>query len=221
MEELKVIIFDLDGVVIDSEPLHAEAKRQVFDRYGIEVPSSVYTEFKGQTDRDVLTYVAQNFAGNGAEADELIAAKQAVYNQLVEEDLKLIPGFQDFLARAEKEGLRLGLVTSAVRENQERTFARFGLSGRFEAVITAEDVTNAKPDPEPYVKMTERLNTAPAACLVIEDSVNGVHSGKQAGCQVAALTTTFSTPVLSEAGADVVVDGFEALGRQLGWTRKP
>ena len=218
MEELKAIIFDLDGVVIDSEPLHAEAKRQVFDRYGIEVPASVYTEFKGQTDRDVLTHVAQHFAHNGAEVEELIAAKQAAYSQLVEEELELISGFRDFLARAEKEGLRLGLVTSAVRENQQDTFARFGLSGRFEAIITAEDVSSAKPHPEPYAKMTERLSTAPASCLVIEDSLNGVRSAKQAGCQVAALTTTFDAPALFEAGADIVVDGFEALGRQLGWT---
>ena len=218
MEELKAIIFDLDGVVIDSEPLHAEAKRQVFARYGIEVPSSVYSEFKGQTDRDVLTHVAQNYAGNGTKVDDLITAKQAVYSQLVEQELELISGFQDFLARAEKEDLRLGLVTSAVRENQQDTFARFGLSGRFEEIITAEDVSSAKPDPEPYVKMTERLSTAPASCLVIEDSLNGVKAGKAAGCQVAALTTTFDAPALSEAGADIVVDGFQALGQQLGWT---
>lgn len=216
MAERSAIIFDLDGVVINSEPLHDEAKRTIFRDYGLEVPERVHTEFRGKTDREVMEHVASTFAPDGLDADELVAAKQRVFRELMNE-MELVPGVRSFIAQVREHGLRLALTTSALRENQELTFEKFHLDEFFEAITTAEDVTRPKPDPEPYLITVEKLDEEPGRCLVIEDSVNGVLSAKNAGCEAAGLSTTFAAEELREAGADVVVDDFDELAAHLGW----
>jgi beta-phosphoglucomutase-like phosphatase (HAD superfamily) len=93
----------------------------------------------------------------------------------------------------------------------------FNLSPYFSTIITGEDVINGKPHPEPYLKTAEKLGVAPANALVIEESLNGVRSGKGAGCRVIAITTSFPRESLIEIQADYVVDSFAELERLLGF----
>lgn len=215
LERFQAVIFDLDGVLIDSEPLHAEAKRRTFEALGLDVPDEAVTGFRGQTDEAVLAEVLRRHGRPGVRLHALIAAKNAAYESLLER-LDLIHGAAEFVTLLAGLGMRLALATSATRRNQELAFARFGLSTWFEIVTTAADVPHPKPHPDPYTVTTTLLGLSPARCLVIEDSINGVLSARAAGCPVAAITTSFSSADLQQAGADLVVPGYADLRVRLG-----
>ena len=206
----EALIFDMDGVLIDSEPLHEQAQRVVFSRYKLTVPSSIFTVFKGKTEQDVFGHVVETYAEGRLDASELIALKHAVYSELIE-NLQPIPGALPLLERLAQRRIPLGLTTSATRRDQERAFARFDLHRFFEVVVTVEDVQRPKPDPEPYLTTARRMGFAPASCLVIEDSTNGVQAALRAGCTVAGIATSFTTAQLLEAGAHVAADRYEEL----------
>jgi HAD superfamily hydrolase (TIGR01509 family) len=213
---VQAIIFDLDGVIIDSEPLHAEALRRAGRALGFEVTPDMDERFRGITEAVEIDYLVAQHTHLGLTYDQVAAAKRTAYDGLFDQ-LTLVDGVDSFIRRCCTLGLPLGLATSAHAHNQQRAFIRFGLSPYFQAVVTGDDVVNSKPHPEPYLKAAQRLAVAPANCLVIEDSLNGVRSGKAAGCLVAGLTTTTLHADLLAAGADVVVDRYVELGRWLGW----
>jgi len=130
------------------------------------------------------------------------------YNNLFKamfDQMKLIPGSREFIQKAHRKGFKLGLTTSALRENQQRVFEMFNLWPFFSTVITAEDIINGKPHPEPYLKTAEKLGVAPANALVIEDSVNGVRSGKAAGCLDDAYRVTAAVRKMREARGELPV----------------
>jgi HAD superfamily hydrolase (TIGR01509 family) len=209
----EAIIFDLDGVVIDSEPLHERADLAVFQQHGLEVPVSIFDSFRGKTDRDLMAHVNQVYAGGALDVDALIQEKQQAYGDLIGQ-LELMPGAEAFI-RTVAQRFRLALTTSATLCNQQRAFNKFGLARYFEVVVTAADITRPKPDPEPYLLTAERLGLSPADCLVIEDSVNGVISGVTAGCTVAALISSFDETALEKTGAHLIVSDFQALSNAL------
>jgi HAD superfamily hydrolase (TIGR01509 family) len=130
--------------------------------------------------------------------------------------MTLIPGSREFIQKAHEKGLKLGLTTSALLENQQRAFDMFDLWPFFSTIVTGQDIVHGKPHPEPYLKTAEKLGVAPANALVIEDSVHGVRSGKAAGCRVAAITTSFPRERLLEVEADYVVDSYAELNSLLG-----
>ena len=213
--DFQAILFDLDGVLIDSEPLHEKAQRLVFAEHDLAVPDEFFAHVKGKTEEDVFGHVVEHYARH-LDAAALVARKHAVYEEIFGE-LEPVDGAHAFLQRRHREGLPLGLTTSATPEDQRRTFARFGLEDYFGAVVTVADVAHPKPHPEPYLTTARRLGADPARCLVIEDSAHGVEAGRRAGCTVAALTTSFDREELSRAGAHVVAETFEELARTLGF----
>lgn len=218
---LEGVIFDLDGVLIDSEPIHAAAKRRVFEERGIEVPESVYDEFKGQTDEQVLRYVAENYGGDDAVSVEtLIEEKREAFWDLLGARQVPMDGAEGFVEAAARR-CPVGLCTSASPHTRELAFDPLGWGEHFAASVTAADVTHPKPDPEPYRLAAERLGAAPERCLVIEDSLSGVRAARAAGCRVAALTTSMERPQLEEAGAHLVAESFAELAERLRWPSAP
>ena len=208
-------IFDFDGVFIDSEPLHAEAKRLTLEHFGVRHADNLFVAWKGRTDVDFFAYVTTELAPGVASPEEMDDFKRESYLKLFE-DVPLVPGSLEFLRAARQSFAKVGLATSA-------TYHDFGLANRkyllarwFDAIITAEATTRYKPDPEPYLKALAALGSKADVALVIEDSPNGIRSAKGAGCQAAALLTSFPRRTLVEAGADLVVDDFEMLRRKLG-----
>ena len=203
----------MDGVLIDSEPMHREAARRVFSDHGLPIPEAFYDDVKGRTDRDIMEEVAGAYGEGTLTAAALLAGKDQAYQALAS-DLQMVPGALAFLERVAGR-YQLALVTSASRQNQQRAFERFGLHSTFEAVLTAEDVTTPKPDPAPYRRGAELLGLPPAQCLVLEDSVHGVTSALAAGCDVVGLPTTFPAEQLRAAGATRVVRDFDELADAL------
>lgn len=208
----RAVIFDLDGVIIDSEPLHEQATRAAGAEHGIDVPDAVFDAFRGQTDDAIAAHLAEQADGVAPEA--ILAAKHAAYEALID-DLTLMPRVLDFIQALSAQHRPLALVTSAARHDQERTFARFDLASYFRVVVTAGDVTQAKPHPEPYQQAVRRLGMASAACWVIEDSTHGVTAARRAGCQVVGLCSSFTAGALKEAGAHHTVQAYDELIRAL------
>jgi len=213
MRNLSSIIFDLDGVVVDSETLHEQAQFLIFEQYGLNVPPSALARFKGKTEEDVFYTIVEDYATEPLDVATLIEHKHRVFRDL-HDQLQLVPGVRSFIKNAASRYV-LALTTSAIRKDQERAFKKFGLEPFFNVVVTKEDIMMPKPDPEPYLVTVERLRIPASSCLVIEDSVNGIHSALAAGCRVAAITTSFEAHILLNAGAHIVFSRFDQLAGKL------
>lgn len=214
MAQFQALIFDMDGVIIDSEALHAEAKRIAMRQYGVELPQDVIHDLKGMTDEAIFEHLVARFLDGAHPVAEVLAAKHRAFRQ-IDGQVQAIPGALEFVAQARPRFSQFALTTSATRENQQRAFERFALSLWFDVVVTGEDITRPKPDPEPYLKTLEKMGLPASACLVIEDSLNGVRSGLAAGCAVAAITTTFSTQELAVLNPDIIITQFDELAEWL------
>ena len=216
MTELRAILFDLDGVIIDSEPLHERAIQLTSQHLGgRELTPTELLSIKGTIEEFGATILLGYHPGATLTVPEVIAYRNEIFGGIFDE-IELIPGAREFIEKARAAGLRLAVTTSALPVNQRRAFAKFALASLFETVVNGDDITRGKPDPEPYLLTARRLGVQPADALVIEDSVNGVLSGKAAGCRVAGLTTSFPAERLRAAGADDVVTTYAELGKLLG-----
>ena len=206
---IKAIIFDMDGVLVDSEPIHEKAEIETCREFGIEVPKSEWDNFRGKKLEDIFSYASQKY-GTGQELiEDMIKRKIETYLTYVLREMQIVPGVYDFLERLKNDNrYEYALTTSGRKIQQEKILEKFNLTDFFQIMITADDVTNGKPHPEPYVITVSRLNMQPEKCLVIEDSDNGILSAKAAGCQACGITTTFSRDSLESVGADMVVADF-------------
>lgn len=213
MSKLEALLFDMDGVIIDSEPLHDEAQRVVFREFDLDVPESIFPTIRGMREREAFELIVREYANGRAYVDDLIAAKERTYRELTR-DLTAIPGALTFI-RNSHTIYRLALTTSSVLVDLQIAFEKFDLARYFETVVTAEDIEHPKPHPQPYLATAAKLGIRPSACLVIEDSTNGVRSAVAAGCEVAAITTSFDHDALAQAGAHIIVASYDELARHL------
>jgi beta-phosphoglucomutase len=216
IRELKTILFDFDGVVIDSEPLHAKAKKIILDRYKINYPASIFDEFKGKTDKVFFDFVAETLCDVSQSSELLQNSKKAVLEEIISE-LKLIDGFWAFFEKVKERKIQTALVSSTSLYSLALVDNLYHISGMFDLVITEVDTELHKPYPDPYLKALEKLPAGIESSLVIEDSPNGIISAKSAGCFVYGITSSFTRQTLLEAGADEVVDSFDDLGDVLGF----
>ena len=207
MNNIHAILFDLDGVIVDSEAMHNDAVAAAVAAHGVSLPAALFDEFMGIPDEVLLEHINRVHLGGRFTVAALLAEKQVAY-LAVADRLQAIPGALAFIRTARPHFRAFGLATSSLRSNQQLAFDRFDLHRYFDVVMTAEDVTRTKPDPAPYQQAAARLGLPPEACVVVEDSVNGILSGKGAGCQVLGLTTTYPAAQLAAAGADTVCTSF-------------
>ena len=193
------VIFDLDGVLINSEPLHCRAFQAVLRSYGVTLAEhDYYTSYIVYSDREVL----ERLLPQREVLEAAVAAKEQRYWELVEAG---VPPFRDGLALLAKTfGWRVALATGSIRREAEAALRSLGIRDRFEVVVTREDCRQGKPDPEPYLRAAEGLGLAPRRCVVIEDTPGGVQAAKSAG--MIAVAVTHSCPPGQLIGADLVVD---------------
>jgi HAD superfamily hydrolase (TIGR01509 family) len=205
---VKAVLFDLDGVIIDSEPLHVRALQLTCTRFGFTLLPEDIIRFKGVTELQVARYFINGRTNTAPTLEDFIDYKSEIYTRLIKEELTLVDGVVEFIQFCRAQTWRIGLTTSALPENTATVLQKFDLAPYFHVIVTSGDITNSKPHPEPYLRTAQKLELHPADCLVIEDSVNGVRSGKTAGCRVVAITTSFPQRDLEAAGADWVVGSF-------------
>lgn len=203
------LIFDMDGVLIDSEPLHKRAKEVAFEEYGIVLPESVYDSYRGQPDATMLPEILFARGWTTEKVQELSRRKRQIYEE-IEHELKAVDGAVGFVRWASPR-YRIALATSATARNREATCRLLRIGDLFHAIVDASGHQHPKPNPEVFLIAIEKLHLKPPDCWIIEDSVNGLKAAKGAGCYAVAITTTFERQILNEAGADKVVDSFAEL----------
>ncbi len=206
------VLFDMDGVLIDSEPVHEKAIIALTAELGdaLEDEAVLYS-FKGAPEKNMAVRLMEMYPEQTFTEEEIIRRKIDLFAGLFHQ-VRLVEGAKEFVERSHAAGRKHGLTTSASRSTQRLAFETFGFGEFFDTIVTGEDITQGKPHPEPYRLTAEKLGLSTCDCLVIEDSINGVLSGKAAGCRVIAITGTFPKEALMVAGADHVIDSFSELG---------
>jgi HAD superfamily hydrolase (TIGR01509 family) len=189
------VIFDMDGVLIDSEPIHFEATRTLLAEHGVEFEPDLEQNFFGCTDREVFRALRARYGLAAGEAD-LASAWIAKVVGLLGGRLAPLSGVPLVLDVLRRSGLRLALASSSAPAIIAATLTGLGLSDTFELTVSGHDVRSGKPAPDIFLEAARRLGVAPADCLVVEDSFNGLSAAVAAGMRCAAV------PCHSTAGQD-------------------
>lgn len=216
MTKFNAIHFDMDGVLANTEPLHVTAEQQTCEDYNFAIDPDQWGGFKGQTAEAIFGYLLKNYGNPEEQAiDELIDHKTGLFLQMAQEKLEPIDGSLDFLQWARDTHEKVALVTSSNRRVQECIIGRFGVAHLFDSIITGDDITNGKPDPEPYLRSLQKTNSLAEKSIVIEDSKSGIQSGLGARCAVLAVATSHTADELREARPTFIASDFRDARLQL------
>ncbi|MFD2288886.1 HAD-IA family hydrolase [Pedobacter petrophilus] len=201
------VIFDFDGVIVDSEPIHAEAKKGTLDHFQLTYDSDLFDQFKGIPDSDFFRFASKDLAGAMITAEAMNDYKRTLYAAMLP-DIKLIEGVFDFIEKLKHEGIKIGIASSTTKSDFLLINDKYKLNTYFDVMVTGGDTSMHKPHPEPYLKAMEYLKALPEETAAIEDSPNGIKSALASGCTVIGLTTSFDQVVLKDAGAHFITDSF-------------
>jgi HAD superfamily hydrolase (TIGR01509 family) len=203
---VRAVIFDMDGVIVDSEPYSMQALIDILRQYGIEpTPDELQRSYGRRVRDDFVDYFSRH--GVTADVDTAIAHKHARYYHLAAGHLQPLPGVVALLRRLRDHGNRLALASSGDRVKVAFGMQALALLDIFEAVVTGDDVSHSKPDPEIYLVAAQRLGVPPAKCIAIEDAPAGVEAAKRAGMRCLAVTNSVARDRLHKA--DIVVDSLD------------
>ncbi|HEY7095626.1 MAG TPA: HAD family phosphatase [Terriglobales bacterium] len=206
---IRAIVFDMDGVIIDSHPVHRRAWRKFLATVGVSV-SDDELDFilEGRRREEIL----RHFLGDLPFS--IIEAYGRQKDQFFEErftEIKLIPGVRELLKSLGDEGIGAAIATSASSSRTRETLSRLNLDGNFTAVVTGDDVTAGKPDPEVYLLASKRLCLGPNELLVIEDAPCGVLAATTAGMRCIGVSKNGRAEALRRCGAQFVIPDFVGL----------
>ena len=230
-DRLRAVVFDMDGLMVDTEPIHFAAFREYMRRHEVELPESVMPEFIGFSEQDNLRDLKTKY-GLDEPLQAMIADRRAIYLELIRTlPIEVLPGFWEFTAAARARGMKQAVVSSAAAVQVEvvlgRLFERRGQARRsdppsqspcayFDAIVTGDDVTRNKPAPDIYLEGARRLGVPPALCLALEDSPPGAQSAAAAGMLVVAVPNRY-TEGLAFPGAQGIAPSLQAAMGYLDW----
>jgi len=206
--EIKAVIFDMDGVIIDSEEIHVRSEKALYEKYNLKIEKEDWNYVKGRNAQDSHSYILQKNNRKDLNVADLISENIKIYQEMAKNNIKLFSGFKELINFVNKN-FKLALTTSSNKLNQQFAFNIFNLHNFFDIVVTGDMVTCGKPHPEPYQKTIAKLNVPASQCIVIEDTANGVMSARAAGAKTIAVTHTFPTHKLEMA--DFVVNNLHTV----------
>jgi HAD superfamily hydrolase (TIGR01509 family) len=196
---IKGVIFDMDGVIVDSERFICEAGIKMFAEHNVFVKPEDFVPFVGAGENRYLGGVAERY-GFPIDIEKDKARTYEIYAEIVKGKLKPLPGVIDFIKRCRSRKLKLALATSADKVKMLVNLKEIGIPPEtFDAIVNGLDVKKKKPDPEIFLSAAKKMNLFCSECLVVEDAVNGVKAAKAAGAKCLALTTSFSPEDLKSA----------------------
>ncbi len=204
-------IFDHDGVLVDSYEFHQEAWFELGRRTGLNFTAKFIHETFGMTNPSIF----RRLLGDQIKDDEIRSysdLKEVCYRDVARGRITLMPGVRSVLDALSDRGVKLAIGSSGVLPNLELTVNECGLTGRFAAIASLEDITHGKPDPQVFLVAAAKAGCVPANAVVFEDAPVGIQAAKAAGMYAVGITTTHPARALEQAGADEVVDNLQGFG---------
>ncbi|TFF96514.1 MAG: HAD family phosphatase, partial [Promethearchaeota archaeon] len=192
------IIFDMDGVLADTGPIHFESWVKLAEEIGVNFTRETFEQTFGQTSPEIV----RKLVGPEPSQDQVekwANLKEKYYRQMVADKLEPLPGVLDLLKILKKEGFKMAVGSSGPPENVDLLLKTLNIKSFFDAIITAEDVERGKPEPDVFLIAARQSSVKPQNCLVIEDAPVGIQAAKNAGMKCISLTTTHKKDELIEA----------------------
>lgn len=208
---IKTVIFDMDGVIVDTEPVHYFAYMKHFKHLNIDVTDEMYASFTGFSTKNTYQKLKETF-NLLDEVDGLVDYKRELFNNAFDEkeDLDLLPGVKDLIADLHSNGMQLIVASSASNVTINRVFNRFGLHQYFSHIVSGEDFPQSKPHPAIFLKAAELSGCPVEECIVIEDSTNGIKAAKAAGIYCVGYKSEHSK-MQDISQADLIINHFDEL----------
>ena len=203
----KGVIFDLDGVLVDTGWAHKQSWYDLAEKEGFSMSDEFFYSTFGMRNDQIIPRLVEGISSEGV--DRLSKWKEQRYREIIAEKLTLPPGVGGLLDDLKECGFLLAVGSSAPKANLNLVLERVRIKDYFDACVTGEEVVEGKPAPETFLKAAEKLGLPPDRCIVVEDAVQGVAAGKAAGMPVVAVTTTRDRAALSTA--DIIVDSLGEL----------
>lgn len=212
---IEALIFDMDGLLVDSEPLAAEAMTAFLANFGKVRDPEIQRQMLGRRLPEAIAMTKKDYGLPGSLADLI-----SLYDQLRLEALrgrvKLMPGAAEVVDFGRRAGLPLALATSGMRSHVDLSLAETGLLGKFDVEVTGDEVERGKPAPDLFLTAARKIRVDPPRCIVFEDSLLGIEAGIAAGMRVIAVPTPPNRPVAEALGATAVLS---TLHEAIGWLR--
>jgi HAD superfamily hydrolase (TIGR01509 family) len=201
----------MDGVIVDTEPVHHYAYNQHFEQLNIEVTPEMYASFTGNSTKNIFERLKIQF-NLAEEVNALVETKRNLFNDAFDskKDLYLLDGVEDLIKDLYDNGMQLVLASSSATVTINRVFNRFGLHKYFTHIVSGEDFPKSKPHPAIFLRAAELANTPVENCIVIEDSTNGIIAAKAAGIYCIGYDS-FHSKLQDYSLADVVITDFKEL----------
>jgi HAD superfamily hydrolase (TIGR01509 family) len=211
MAELKGLLFDMDGTLVDNLAYHFKAFDAYVQREGFTLLEPVSLKINGMHSNDIFPLLLGDNVVAEYGLDRLNREKEEVYREMYRPNIEPIVGIMEFLKAAKAAGVKCAIGSSGCRENVQMIIEGLGLADLIDASISGSDVTHGKPHPEIFTKAHEALGLKAEECVVVEDAVNGILAGVAAGCKCIAVTTTATAEVLTEAGASFCFEDYSTV----------
>jgi len=212
---IQALIFDMDGLMIDSERLYFQAEREIAEFYGKPLDEAVLWKMMGRNPREGIGIFVRELE-LPASVDDVLARRNLRMRELLRSDLVPMPGL-DHIISSFRDRLRLAVCTGAQREFMDIVLDGLGCHGAFDVLQASDDIARGKPNPEIYLETIRKLACRPEECVVLEDSENGVRAGRNAGCAVIAVPSEYTKSHDFSSADTIVRDLFEAAERVAGW----
>jgi len=187
----QALIFDLDGLLIDSETLYRKISIKMADDLGKTLPDDIWAKQMGRSPIESLEIFRTELGITNYTAQELVDLRNDIMKEAFQNDLQIMPGAMEII-HALHGRIRMAIATGSPRELMEIAISRLGLNGYFEFLLPSDDLVLGKPDPEIYLRTISALGLSPEECIVLEDSSNGALAGHRAGCYVIAVPSIYT-----------------------------
>ena len=207
-----VLIFDMDGVIVDNHQWHFEAYIEFGKRHNLNITREEFGKYFGTSNHFIMTSIF----GDSITEEEIITfgeEKESIYREMYQPFIKPLEGLPEFLRYASKHEIPVALATAAPAENVKFTLQETGLESCFNEITDASMVSRGKPDPQVYIITAAKLGVQPADCIVFEDSIPGIMAAKKAGMHVVGVATTHKPEELLKYVSEIIMnfDGAERL----------